>query len=238
MRRESYGLETYSPSLDRDLTDCKISDFGDLELPFGDTLAMVEMVREMAAKILADGKTPFLFGGEHTVTLGAVQAAFEKYSGLRLIHFDAHADLRGDYLGVRLSHACVIRRCWELFGDGRIFQFGIRSGERGEFEWAQEHTSLTRFDFGGLEQAVSDARQVLLDNYGNADRIENADLFGGLNAAGLYAADGDQIILEYLVEAGETVFHISITCPAEAEEGFASRVLWMLRSFALHDSLG
>ena len=156
MRRESYGLETYSPWLDKDLSDCGIFDSGDLELPFGDTLTMVETVRERAARILADGKTPFLFGGEHTVTLGAVQAAYEKYSGLRLIHFDAHADLRDDYLGVRLSHACVIRRCWEFLGDGKVFQFGIRSGERGEFEWAREHTSLRRFDFEGLERVVSE----------------------------------------------------------------------------------
>jgi agmatinase len=158
IRRESYGLETYSPWLNRDIEDIKVHDSGDLELPFGDAAAMVGLVRERAATILKDGKLPFLFGGEHTVTLGAVQAAAEKHPDLRLLHFDAHADLRDDYLGVKLSHACVIRRCWELIGDGRVFQFGIRSGERAEFEWAKSHTGLRRFDFEGLERVVSEIK--------------------------------------------------------------------------------
>ncbi len=154
MRQESYGLETYSPWLNEDLADRKLFDAGDLELPFGDSAAMISAVRDAAAGILADGKLPFLLGGEHLVTLGAVQAAAQAYPDLHLIHFDAHADLRDDYLGVRYSHACVIRRCWELLGDGRIAQFGIRSGERTEFDWAKGHTRLARFGFEGLEQAV------------------------------------------------------------------------------------
>jgi agmatinase len=158
IRRESYGLETYSPYLDRGLEGIKVHDSGDLELPFGDTAGMVRLVRERAAGILGDGKTPFLFGGEHTVTLGAVQAAAEKHPDLRLVHFDAHADLRDDYLGVKLSHACIIRRCWDILGDGRICQFGIRSGERAEFAWAESHTSLRRFDFEGLERVVPDIK--------------------------------------------------------------------------------
>ena len=90
------------------------------------------------------------------LTLGAVRALLEKYPDLCIIHFDAHTDLREDYLGAPLSHACVLRRCWELLGDGRIWQFGIRSGERAEFEWAKSHTILRLFDFEGLSQAVAD----------------------------------------------------------------------------------
>lgn len=154
IRQESYGLETYSPRQDRDLADCAVFDAGDLELPLGDCEAALALVEEQARSILADGKLPFLLGGEHSLTLGAVQAALERYPDLHLIHFDAHTDLREDYLGVRHSHACVIRRCWELLGDGRIAQFGIRSGERWEFEWAAGHTRLVKFGFDGLEQAV------------------------------------------------------------------------------------
>ena len=69
------------------------------------------------------------------MTLGAVRAVVKRHPDLHIIHFDAHADLREDYLGVRLSHACVMRRCHDLLGDGRIFQFGIRSGTREEFEF-------------------------------------------------------------------------------------------------------
>ena len=133
MRSESFGIETYSPYQDRDLEDIRVHDAGDLELPFGAPDRALDMIEEKAAAILADGKVPFLLGGEHLVTLGSVRAAAKRFPDLRILHFDAHADLREDYLGVTLSHACVIRRCHELLGDGRIWQFGIRSGTREEF---------------------------------------------------------------------------------------------------------
>ena len=155
IRQESFGLETYSLWLDRDLTDCSVFDAGDMELPFGDSKTTLALIREQTATILGDGKRPFLLGGEHSLTLGAVQATLEQYPDLHLIHFDAHTDLREEYLGVELSHASVIRRCWDLMGDGRIAQFGIRSGERAEFLWAKEHTKLRPFDFAGLEEVVA-----------------------------------------------------------------------------------
>ena len=138
MRSESFGIETYSPYQDRDLEDVRVHDAGDLELPFGAPERALEMIEAKAEAILADGKRPVLLGGEHLVTLGAVRAAAKRFPALRVIHFDAHADLREDYLGVKLSHACVIRRCHDLLGDGRIWQFGIRSGTRDEFEFMRE----------------------------------------------------------------------------------------------------
>ena len=82
------------------------------------------------------------------------RAAVRKYSDLHIIHFDAHADLRMDYLGVQLSHACVLRRCHELVGDGHIHQFGVRSGDGEEFAFAKAHTHMHRFNFQGLEETV------------------------------------------------------------------------------------
>ena len=155
IRNESYGLETYSPYQDKDLTDYSIFDSGDLELPLGDSEAVLREITKRTEIILNDGKLPFMIGGEHLVTLGSVRAACEKYPDLHIIHFDAHADLREDYLGVKLSHACVLRRCWELVGDGRINQFGIRSGDREEFMWAKEgHVKMQKFDFTGLREVV------------------------------------------------------------------------------------
>lgn len=133
IRHESFGIETYSPYLDRDLGDCAIHDAGDLELPFGAPDPALKMIEAEAARILAAGKVPVLLGGEHLVTLGAVRAARARHPDLHILHFDAHADLRADYLGNPLSHACVMRRCHDLLGDGRIFQFGIRSGTKEEF---------------------------------------------------------------------------------------------------------
>lgn len=161
IRNDSYGLETYSPYQDKDLTECKLFDSGDLELPIGDSAAVLDTIEERADKILKDEKLPFLIGGEHLVTLGAVRAAVKKYPKLHIIHFDAHTDLREDYLGVKLSHACVLRRCWELLGDGRIHQFGIRSGEREEFKWAREgHTDLHAFCLDGLQETIDNLKGI------------------------------------------------------------------------------
>lgn len=157
MRAESYGLETFSPYQELDLSEARVFDAGDLELCFGDPGAALAAIEAAEEELLADGKLPFLLGGEHLVTLGAVRAAAARYPELALVHFDAHTDLRDTYLGAPLSHATVIRRCWDILGDGRIFQFGIRSGERAEFVWAEKegHTALRRFDFAGLSAAVT-----------------------------------------------------------------------------------
>ena len=158
MRHESFGLETYSPYQDADLTDCAVFDSGDMELCFGSAEAALQDIEARAAEILTDGKFPLLLGGEHLVTLGAVRAVVQKYPNLHMIHFDAHADLRDDYLGAKLSHACVLRRCHDLLGDGRIHQFCIRSGDREEFRFARTHTDLHPFGFDGLEACVSSLR--------------------------------------------------------------------------------
>lgn len=155
IRHESFGLETYSPYQDKDLEDHAILDSGDLELCFGSSDQALKDIQGRAEQILQDGKIPLLLGGEHLVTLGSVRAAVQKYPDLHIIHFDAHTDLREDYLGAKLSHACVIRRCHDILGDGRIHQFGIRSGERAEWKFARAgHTDLHPFNLNGLEETV------------------------------------------------------------------------------------
>ena len=155
IRSESFGIETYSPLQDRDLEDFPFFDAGDLELPFGAPNRALEMIEARTEEILSAGKIPFLLGGEHLVTLGAVRAVAKRHPDLHIIHFDAHADLREDYLGVRLSHACVMRRCHDLLGDGRIFQFGIRSGTREEFAFMRDgHVVTEPFSEATLPQVV------------------------------------------------------------------------------------
>ena len=159
IRHESYGIETYSPYADIDLTERRIFDSGDIELCFGDAQRALDDIETRASVILDDGKFPVLLGGEHLVTLGAVRAVAKRFPDLHILHFDAHADLRDDYLDVKLSHACVIRRCHDLLGDGRIHQFCIRSGLREEFAFARDHTQLRKFDFGGLAETCETLRQ-------------------------------------------------------------------------------
>ena len=156
IRHESFGIETYSPYQDKDLTDFKVFDCGDLELSFGLPEDALGDIESKAREILNDGKLPILIGGEHLVTFGSVKAVFEKYPDLEIIHFDAHCDLRDDYLGAKLSHACVLRRCHELVGDGKIHQFCIRSGDREEFVFAKDHTDIHKFNFDGLKEVCEE----------------------------------------------------------------------------------
>ena len=158
MRMESFGIETYSPLQDRDIVDdASVFDSGDLELPFGAPEPALAMIEERAEEILSAGKVPFLLGGEHLVTLGSVRAVARRHPDLRIIHFDAHADLREDYLGNPLSHACVLRRCHDILGDGRIFQFGIRSGTREEFRFMRDgHVKTEPFAASTVRDVVAE----------------------------------------------------------------------------------
>lgn len=155
IRSESFGLESYSPYQDKDLEDYAVLDAGDLELRFGGPEDALEQIEKQTEQILSDNKLPFLLGGEHLVTLGSFRAVVKKYPDVHIIHFDAHADLREDYLGEPLSHACVIRRCWDIIGDNKIYQFGIRSGERAEWQWGKEHVTTNKFNLNGLEEVVN-----------------------------------------------------------------------------------
>ncbi|MDV5105619.1 agmatinase [Clostridium perfringens] len=154
MRGESWGLESYSPYQDLDLYDFNIFDGGEIELPFGNSEGALALIEDFSTKVVEDGKIPAMIGGEHLVTLGAFKGVFKKYPDVHVIHFDAHADLREDYLGQKLSHATVIHRVWDLVGDNKIFQFGIRSGEKEEFLWAKDHVYTNKFNCDTLDYAL------------------------------------------------------------------------------------
>lgn len=160
IRTDSFGLETYSPYLDKDLEEAHIYDGGDLDLPFGNTERVLNQIFQYTKEIVKDGKKFLMVGGEHLVSLPTIQAVYEKYPNLHVIHIDAHTDLRDEYLGEELSHASVIRRCHDFLGDGRIFQFGIRSGTKEEFEWAKEHTYMERFSLNTLADIVERLKDV------------------------------------------------------------------------------
>lgn len=154
MRPDSYGLETYSLYQDKDLEDYKYFDGGDLELPFGNPEKALNIIEEFATKILEDNKIPCMIGGEHLVTLGNIRAFSKKFEDLYIVHFDAHADLREEYMGEKLSHACVIKRAWDILGDGKIYQFGIRSGDRDEVYNGRGHVYTRNFDLETLPEIV------------------------------------------------------------------------------------
>lgn len=155
IRQDSIGLEWYSPYFDMDLKDVKTCDIGDLDLPMGDVEKDLDEISRVTKCFLDDNKKTMMIGGEHLVTLGTIREYIKKYPDLHIIHFDAHTDLREEFLGRELSHATVLRKCYDLLGDGRIYQFGIRSGDSSEFKWASEgHTHLRKFDLVGLDKCI------------------------------------------------------------------------------------
>lgn len=151
LRAASWGLEDYSPVFDKDLYDSKFYDAGELEFPFGNTVETLNVIEENARCIFADNKKYFGIGGEHLVTYPAFKACAEKYKdNLAVVHFDAHTDLREDYMGQKLSHASVIKRIADIVGMDNIKQIGIRSGTKEEFELMEKHGSLIN-SYEGLE---------------------------------------------------------------------------------------
>lgn len=146
IREVSLVLEEYSPYLDRDLTEITYFDAGDIPLPFGNPQRSVEKIYEYVRGLYKAGKFPLGLGGEHLVSWGTIRAAAEAFPNLRVVHIDAHADLRESYEGEELSHAAVIRHVCKLLGPDRVYQYGIRSGLREEFQWARSNTHFYPFE--------------------------------------------------------------------------------------------
>ena len=159
VRENSYGLETYSPYFDDDLSEYKLFDMGDIDLPFGNTQRILDIIKENAKKAVFDNKILFSVGGEHLVTYPLVEAYYEKYKNdLVILHFDAHTDLRDDYMGEKLSHASVIKRIYDMVGQDKIYQFCVRSGEKEEFHYDTKGIFQEKFTFTKLEEIVEEIK--------------------------------------------------------------------------------
>jgi len=142
IRLASWGLEEYSPKFNRELADVNFHDAGDLEFPLGNTVKSLDMIEKNVNDIYSDGKKVFGIGGEHLVTLPEIKAVSKHIKNLAIIHFDAHTDLRKEYLGEELSHSAVIRHCASIIGAENLKQIGIRSGLKEEFDFMREHNTL------------------------------------------------------------------------------------------------
>lgn len=143
IREVSIGIEEYSIYMDKSLEDYAYFDSGDLDLPFGNVEKSLELIGQSAKEILEDGKLPLFIGGEHLISVPVIKEVYNKYGDdLIVIHFDAHADLREEYLGCANSHASAIRRLVDFMPGKNIYQFGIRSGTKEEFEYAKVNTNM------------------------------------------------------------------------------------------------
>ena len=140
IRNASWGLETFSPVLKKDLIDVKVCDLYNIIIE-GAQIEIIERSYNASKNIIEKGKIPIMMGGEHSITYPIVKAVKEVYDDFVLIQFDAHCDLREEYLGNEYSHASVIRRCFDLTKN--IYQFGIRSGDKEEWEFGWENTNIS-----------------------------------------------------------------------------------------------
>ena len=150
IRLASWGLEDYSPRFDKHLEDVNFHDAGDLEFPLGNTYKSLDLIEENVEQIYKDGKRVFGIGGEHLVTLPEIKAVSKFYDNLAIIHFDAHTDLREEYLGEEMSHSAVIRHCSKIVGPENLKQIGIRSGMKEEWEFMKKHNTLIH-EYAGLD---------------------------------------------------------------------------------------
>ena len=151
IRLESAGIETYSPVFDTDLEDIRFFDAGDLEFPFGNAAKVLDIIEKNVSEIYTGGKKLLGVGGEHLVTLGSIRAIARRVENLAVVHFDAHTDLREEYLGEELTHAGVMFQVGKVIGFENIAQIGIRSGEKAEFELMKKFGTLTA-DPGKLQK--------------------------------------------------------------------------------------
>jgi len=158
IRRASWGIETFSPYFQRDLSQCSIHDMGDLELPLGEKKISLDLIRMALRKILSEKKFPILLGGDHLITLPIIEEIFTIYPRLHLLQIDAHTDLREDYLGEPLSHSTVMRKVVDHLGEGRLFQIGVRSGTEEEFQLAKKMKSIISLDPGSLSSMIKRLR--------------------------------------------------------------------------------
>ena len=151
IRGETYfAQEDYSPCLDRDLTQHAVHDLGDVDVVFGNTIKTMERIETVSENLVSYNKKPVCLGGEHLVTLPAIKPLIKKYPNLHIIQMDAHLDLMDELFGNKYSHGSVMRRIHDILGDsGQIYQVGIRSGSKAEYEFARQNTRL--FEFNTLE---------------------------------------------------------------------------------------
>lgn len=150
IRLASWGLEDYSPRFNKHLQDVNFHDAGDLEFPLGNTYKSLDIIEQNVTEIYRDGKRVFGIGGEHLVTLPEIKAVSKFHKDLAIVHFDAHTDLREEYLGEEMSHSAVIRHASKIVGPENIKQIGIRSGMKEEWEFMKEHGTLIN-EFSGLD---------------------------------------------------------------------------------------
>ncbi len=132
----SMNMELYDIGIGCEPYRVGINTLPDVAVHTGNPQAMAERIEEIVGELIDGGKFVVTLGGEHTVAVGAARAHAKRTPGLSVLAFDAHADMRDEYLDSPYNHACTLRRISEaVLPEGRIVQVGLRSAEREEHEY-------------------------------------------------------------------------------------------------------
>jgi agmatinase len=133
IRRASDLIETYAPRLDGDLADLVLADAGDVQVPDLSPRDALAAVATELRQVLVPTQRWVLLGGDHTTTAAVVEVALQHYPDLRVVQFDAHPDLRTEYLGEAWNYASAMTRVLDHLGPDRLYQIGLRTGDREEW---------------------------------------------------------------------------------------------------------
>ncbi|HEV8307783.1 MAG TPA: agmatinase [Methylomirabilota bacterium] len=160
IRRASDLLETYAPALGLSLTDLALADAGDVPVPDTAPRAALAAVTAELASVLDPRQRWVFLGGDHTVTAAIVPVALRHYPDLRVVQFDAHPDLRREYLGEAWSYASAMTRVLDHVPADRLYQIGLRTGDREEWMPARGTRVFPGWSVPAAEAAAQVAAEV------------------------------------------------------------------------------
>jgi agmatinase len=123
----SMNMELFDRELGREICDAGIHTTDDIEPVMSGPEGMTNRIESVIGEVLDAGKTPFMLGGEHSLSLGAVRALASRSEKISILQIDAHTDLRDEYADTRFGHGCVMRRSSEIENVAKIVQVGLRS---------------------------------------------------------------------------------------------------------------
>ncbi|MGB9914579.1 MAG: agmatinase [Candidatus Bathyarchaeales archaeon] len=137
IRQASLNIETYSFRTGVDVEDVPLHDLGDLHVSTSPEKT-VDLLRLVVEDILAAGKIPIAIGGEHTITLGILKGFGSKAKETAVVSFDAHLDLRQEFMGLKLSHTTFMQLINEEVTPAKIVEVGTRAICRDELAYAKK----------------------------------------------------------------------------------------------------
>ena len=142
VREASFGFEKYNSVFNKDLT-ADFYDFGDVNVVPGNCESTCQIVEDTVNELIDLNIKPIIIGGEHSASIGAIKALYEKHEKLTVIHLDAHRDLAFSFIGEKYSHATVMRRVHEM--GVNLVQIGIRSSSQDEEEFVKSTYNIQTF---------------------------------------------------------------------------------------------